>query len=93
MDQKGHDKDMPNRQSTMEKAEGSRDPAHSDTQSSQHGAGSRPERAREQGAMEQNRGSRERNGDDATGITNRGVDREQEEQRHVPERGSSRSEK
>ena len=93
MDQKDQDKDMPNRQSNMEKAEGSRDSALSDTQSFEHGAAGRPERAREQGGMEPNRGSHQRKRDDAAGITNRGLDREQEEQHHLPERGSSRSEK
>lgn len=93
MNQKGQDKDTPNRQSNMEKAEGSRDSVLSDTQSFEQGAGSRPEGARTQGGMEQDRGSHERDREDATGITNRGLEREQEEQRHVPERGSSRSER
>ena len=87
-----HDKDMPNRQSNMEKAEGSRESVLSDTESFERGTGKGSERAREQSGMERDRGSDAQERDEASGISNRGIGREQEEQRHLPERGSSRSE-
>ena len=91
MNQKGQDKDMPNRQSNMEPAEGSRDSALSDKESFERGMGGGSERMRGMSDMDRDKKRGERNRGDATGITNRGLEMEQEEQRHVPERGSSRS--
>ena len=72
------DQDMPNRQSNMEPAEGSR----SNSESGQGMGG------------ERNRGERESPGrGNSGGITNRPLDREQCEQEQLPERGETQSER
>ena len=72
------DQDMPNRQSNMEPAEGSRT-------NSESGRGTGGER---------NRGERESPGrGNSGGITNRPLDREQCEQEQLPERGEKQSER
>jgi hypothetical protein len=71
------DQDMPNRQSNMEPAEGSRD--------SERGRGAEGER------NQIDSGSSRRS--NSGGITNRSLDRERCEQEQVPERGQERSER
>jgi hypothetical protein len=72
------DQDMPNRQSNMEPAEGSR----SHTEGGRGTAG------------ERNRGERESpRRDNSGGITNRPLDRERCEQEQLPERGESQAER
>ena len=75
---RNRDQDMPNRQSNMEPAEGSR--SHSES-----GRGSEGERNRVD--SESSRSS------NSGGITNRSLDRERCEQEQIPERGRSQSER
>jgi hypothetical protein len=74
---RNRNQDMPNRQSNMEPAEGSRS-------TSESGRGSEGERNRAgTGTSRSNSG----------GITNRPLDREQCEQEQLPERGESQTER
>ena len=75
---RNRDQDMPNRQSNMEPAEGSRD-------RSERGRGADGERNRTDSES-----SRRGN---SGGITNRSLDRERCEQEQVPERGQGQSER
>jgi len=75
---RNRDQDMPNRQSNMEQAEGSRG------SSSERGQGSSRERNRADSETPRTSNS--------GGITNRPLDREQCEQERIPERGQSQSE-
>lgn len=87
--QKNRDTETPNRQSNMEQAEGSRRSVLSDEESFEHGAGT-SELARGMGTSgKQSRKDADREG---TGITNRGMDRERDEQQQLPERGKAKSE-
>jgi hypothetical protein len=78
---RNRDADMPNRQSNMEPAEGSR----GNSSSNERGRGSSGERNR----MDSDSSSRSNSG----GITNRPLDRERCEQEQLPERGQSQSER
>jgi hypothetical protein len=73
---RNRDQDLPNRQSHMEKAEGSRE-------SIERGGGAEGER---------NRTDSESRTSNSGGISNRPLDRERCEQEQVPERGQSQSE-
>jgi hypothetical protein len=75
---RNRDQDMPNRQSNMEQAEGSRGDS-----SSERGQGSSSERNRSDSASSR--------GSNSGGITNRPLDRERCEQEQVPDRGESQS--
>ena len=75
---RNRDQDMPNRQSNMEPAEGSRS-------TTEQGRGAEGERNR----AESGSSSRSNSG----GITNRSLDRERCEQEQLPERGESQSER
>ena len=76
---RNRDQDMPNRQSNMEPAEGSRDT------NSESGRGADGERNRMD--SESSRSS------NSGGITNRPLDRERCEQERLPERGQSQPER
>ena len=95
MNQNRKDQDVPNRQSNMEQAEGSRgkdrnldrDTDHSDMSS---GMGSTGERGFE---SEQDRSQgRGRTDEKSGGISNRPLDEERHRQSRLPERGRSQSE-
>lgn len=75
---RNRDQDMPNRQSNMEQAEGSRDT------NSQSGGGADSERNR----MDSEPSTTGKSG----GISNRPLDRERSEQEQLPDRGKSQSE-
>ena len=75
---RNRDQDMPNRQSNMEQAEGSRE-------NTELGQGSAGERNR----MDQDSSRNSNSG----GITNRPLDRERCEQEQLPDRGQSQSER
>jgi hypothetical protein len=75
---RNRDQDMPNRQSNMEQAEGSRDT------NSESGRGADGERNRTD--------SEPSRSDNSGGISNRPLDRERSEQEQLPERGTSQSE-
>jgi hypothetical protein len=75
---RNRDQDMPNRQSNMEPAEGSRG------NSGERGQGSTGER--------NNMDSEAPRSSNSGGITNRPLDRERCEQERLPERGQSQSE-
>jgi hypothetical protein len=59
----------------------------------ERGQGSQGEQNRERGQGSQGEQNRERGQDRSSGITNRGVDREMDEQSDLPERGQSRSDR
>jgi len=80
---RNRDSDMPNRQSNMEPAEGSRENSSS---GNERGHGSSGERNR----MDSDQSSRSSN---SGGITNRPLDRERCEQEQLTERGRSQSER
>lgn len=90
MNQKNKDQDMPNRQSNMEKAEGSRESVLDSTDRFEHGS-RESELTRGKSPSERERSRSERS--KGAGITNRGIDREEEEQSHLPDRGDSGSER
>ena len=75
---RNRDQDVPNRQSNMDQAEGSRD-------RSERGRGADGERNRADSESSRSRNS--------GGITNRSLDRERSEQDLVPERGQGQSER
>jgi hypothetical protein len=96
---RNRDQDSP-RQSTMEPAEGSRDNVQNsqsqDRSSSadQGASGNRDSAAQRNSGASNERGAgsgNERNS--GGGITNRGLDREMEEQEQLPDRGHSQSER
>jgi hypothetical protein len=97
MDQnRSRNQDVPNRQSEMEQAEGSRENVRNsdDSVTSRQSPGSKSERGRgsdgERNRMDSDSASGSSN---SGGITNRPLDREQCEQQQLPERGQSQSER
>jgi hypothetical protein len=79
MNQNRKDQDVPNRQSNMEQAEGSRG---KDESTGERGSGSEQDRSQGRG----------RSGDESGGISNRPLDEERHRQSRLPERGRSQSE-
>jgi hypothetical protein len=92
MNQNRKDQDTPNRQSNMEKAEGSRESVLGSKESFEHGSGT-SEMARGMGSDE-SRGSASDSGRSRSkgGISNRGSEQERHAQSRVPERGRGQSE-
>jgi hypothetical protein len=92
MNQNRKDQSMPNRQSNMEKAEGSRESVLGNKESFEHGSGT-SEMARGMGSSgsrgtPSDTGGRHSKG----GISNRGSEQERQSQGRVPERGRAQSE-
>jgi hypothetical protein len=98
---KEQDQDMPNRQSNMEKAEGSRESVLDNKESFEHGSGTSA-MARGMGSSGSSGGSGSGSSSGKSsgagntrsrgGISNRSGDQERESQGRVPERGRSQSE-
>jgi hypothetical protein len=98
MDQKrSRSEDMPNRDSSMEPAEGSRNSVNSGSSrgsgSRERGAGSQGERNRVDSGSSSSSSTTTEHSRNSGGITNRPLDREQCEQEQLPERGQSQSER
>jgi hypothetical protein len=93
---RSRNQDVPNRESEMEQAEGSRENIRNSGEgvTSRQSPGSKSERGRgsdgERNRMDSDSSSRSSN---SGGITNRPLDREQCEQQQLPDRGRSQSER
>lgn len=96
---RNRDDEMPNRASNMEQAEGSRESHDLPRNRQEDDLGTSSDRAmfqERESAEERDRAGRARAGtpnrrEDAGGITNRPLEREQQEQERLPDRGQSQS--
>ena len=90
------DQDVPNRQSNMEQAEGSRrnsqDDLDRDIDRSDMGSGMGSKHERGFGSEQDSSTRRDRSDEKAGGISNRPLDEERDRQNRLPERGRSQSE-